>query len=407
LSVAASRAAGDGRSFLRAFFITGGMIGLVLALSPLFFIRSGENWPYEALVARQLESDGVFAPAAPFGYFEYKLELVKATRPTVLVVGSSRALGFRGKYFTVPFMNAGMAMLGLEEGRLFLSKMLQFHKPKYAILVLDFWWFNPVYPPNEIAFGRFKRSNFTRDLAVLPFDSVLKGKLAAWQLSALALFGYRKNSLTAYENFGITGVATSNGIRADGSMLYSDLALAGRVDFDPKFARHAEMIQKGLHNYAWADSVDHERFDQLGRLVQMYQDAGIGVFLVIPPVAPLVHELLVQSGHYRYISELQRQLPTVGVPIFDFHDPSLIPATNCEFVDGYHSGDITYLKMLMDISLRSPSIHAVLSVEKALKTIAEFDGNIIDQSDNNRFRGRPEVDFMGFGCHRRPSPQAN
>ena len=110
---------------------------------------------------------------------------------------------------------------------------------------------------------RFPRSALSKDLALLPLEYIWKGELALWQLPAVALFAYRRNAVTRYENLGIVGIATSNGVRADGSMRSSP----GRSDhdsYDP-FARPAAMIDAGSANFAWAQKVDPTLFDRFVR----------------------------------------------------------------------------------------------------------------------------------------------
>jgi hypothetical protein len=94
------------------------------------------------------------------------------------------------------------------------------------------------------------------------------------------------------------------------------------------------------------------------------------------------------------------------VPVADFHDANFIPATDCEFADGYHSGDITYLKMLVKMAQAWEWLTPVADVRAADQTIAAFDGNLLDQSNPSKFRGLPEVDFMDWNCPRRPSPHS-
>ena len=251
------------RRFLFAFSIAATILLTPLGLSLLFFLRSGENWPYRDLVEFQRSNDAVFAPAAPFDNFEYKLEMIRQVRPQVVVLGSSRALGFQQHYFKVPFVNAGRAMRSLEEGELFLSKLLEVHKPQYVAITVDFWWFNASTPPAGMSYGRFPRSALSKDLALLPLEYIWKGELALWQLPAVALFAYRRNSLTRYDNLGIVGIATSNGMRADGSMLFA-WALGDHSGYDP-FAGPAAMIDAGSANFAWAQTVDRKLFDRFGQ----------------------------------------------------------------------------------------------------------------------------------------------
>ena len=143
------------RSFLFAFFVAATILVHATWLVTPFFLRSGENWPYRDLVEFQRSNDAVFAPAAPFDNFEYKLTVTRQVRPQVVVLGSSRALGFQGRYFKVPFVNAGQAMRSLEEGELFLSKLLEVHKPQNIVITVDFWWFNASTPPAGCLTGAF------------------------------------------------------------------------------------------------------------------------------------------------------------------------------------------------------------------------------------------------------------
>jgi hypothetical protein len=394
----------DATNFVRGFVLTSAIVLVPLLLSVLFFIRSGENWSYFDVVAFQRTNDALFAPAASFDYFEYKLEMIRQVRPAIVVLGSSRGLGFQGQYFTVPFVNAALAMRSLEEGELFLEKILEVHKPLEIILCVDFWWFNRSVEPSGMSYGHFPRLTLTRDLALLPLDSVWKGKLASWQLPAVALLGYRRNALTRYDNLGVAGIANSNGIRADGSMLYAEYALGDRRDLDPRFSRTAGMIKAGLSNYAWGQEVDRDLFDRFEKIIFQLQKNGVHVALVLPPLAPSVGAMLATGGHYRYIDELRSMLRRLKTPFADFHDADSIPATDCEFIDGYHSGDVTYLKMLVKMAHNWPSLSPYVDLNAAERTISAFDGNIIDQSMRSRFRQIPEADFMQLECPRRISP---
>ena len=93
----------------------------------------------------------------------------------------------------------------------------------------------------------------------------------------------------------------------------------------------------------------------------------------------------------------------LGVAFADFHDADSIPATDCEFLDAYHTGDITYLKMLVKMARRWSWLSPLVNVAEAEHTIANFDGNVIDQSASSRFTGVPETNFLHMNCERRPS----
>jgi hypothetical protein len=388
------------RPFFVAFVITAVALLIPAAISLVFFLRSGENWTYQSLVAFQRSHDAIFAAGAAFDRFEYKIEMIRQVRPDVVVLGSSRALGFQGRYFRVPFVNAGHAMRSLEEGELFLSKIDDLPKFKNIIVVVDFWWFNSSSSPAGQSYGRFPRLALNRDLALLPLDYLWKGELAFWQLPAVALLGYRKNAITNFENLGILGIATSNGMRSDGSMLYA-WALADRSDYDP-FVRPLSTIAAGSDNFARAEDVDQRLFDRFANIIKGFKSKGIAVSLVVPPVAPKIHDTLARSGGYGYIDRLRSMLPELAVPIEDLHDAEQIPATDCDFMDAYHTGDITYLKMLVKMAGHWSWLADLVDVAEAKRTIAAFDGNIVDESNSERFKGIEESSFLGMSCPRQP-----
>jgi hypothetical protein len=390
------------RDFLVAFLITT-IVPLTLAfISLLFFLRSGENWTYESLVSFQRSHHAIFAPAADFDRFAYKLEIVRQVRPEIVVLGSSRALGFQGRYFRVPFVNVGHAMRSLEEGELFLSKMEYVPKPQNIIIVVDFWWFNSSVAPAGQSYGRFPRLALNRDLVRLPLEYIWKGELGLWQLPALAFLGYRRNAVTNFENLGVEGISSSNGMRPDGSMLYA-WALGDRSRYDP-FARPSSMAAAGSDNFAWGDDVDQRLFERFSNLVKGFKHKGIAVSLVVPPIAPKIKDLFARSGRYGYIEKLREMLRELDVPTSDFHDAAQIPATDCDFMDAYHTGDITYLKMLVKMAHRWTWLADRVDLDAASRTIAAFDGNIIDQSESERFTGIAETTFLGMNCPRQPSP---
>jgi hypothetical protein len=391
------------RGFFVAFLITVFVLSIPASMSLLFFLRSGENWTYRSLVSFQRSHNAIFAPAAEFDRFEYKLEMIRQIRPEVVVLGSSRALGFQGRYFRVPFVNAGHAMRSLEEGELFLSEMDNVPKPKNIIIVVDFWWFNPSSPPAGQSYGRFPRLALNRDLALLPLEYIWKGELALWQLPAVALLGYRRNAITNFEDLGIEGIATSNGMRPDGSMLYA-WVLGDRSNYDP-FARPSSMIAAGSDNFARAENVDRRLFDRFANIVKGFQSKEIAVSLVVPPVAPKIRDMLARNGGYGYIGKFRTMLRELVVPTVDFHDPEQIPATDCHFMDAYHTGDVTYLKMLVEMARRWTWLAGLVDVTGANRTIAAFDGNFIDQSNSEFFTGLTETNFLGMSCPRQKSPR--
>lgn len=386
------------------FFIMYGLCVLMpiflLTTSVLFLWRSAEFTSYEDIIKYQVNNNAIFGPGTVVDYFEYKLKLVKQLRPETLVLGSSRALGFQDKYFKSSFTNAGLAMRSLEEGKLFLQEMLQFHNPKRIIFTLDFWWFNEAVPLPSLTYKKFNKSLISSEKIFLPFKLLHDKKLTLTQFIKVFALGLRKNSLTYYENLGIMGIISSNGIRPDGSMLYSEFALGGREDLDPQFTHTADLIAKRYGNYEKGEHVSQERLAVFKEIIDLCRKHHIKVYALLPPVAPEVYNMLSNSDDYQYVNELPEQLHSLNIPVFDFHDATQIPANHCEFIDGYHSGDVTYLKMLLFMASHEThhDLAKIIKRNKALKTIALFDGQVIDRTEANYFPNQNEKDFLRLGC---------
>ena len=389
----------------KSFFIIYGLCVLIpiflLSCSLLFLWRSAEFTSYQDIIKYQVKNNAIYGPGTIVDYFEYKLKLVKELHPETLVLGTSRALGFQGKYFKSSFANAGLAMRSLEEGKLFVQEMLRFHTPKRIIFTLDFWWFNEAVPLPSITYKKFNKRLISSDKILLPFQLLYYKKLSHVQYIKVFALGFRKNPLTYYENIGIMGIISSNGIRPDGSMLYSEFALGGREDLDPHFSHTADMIAKNTGNYEKGSHIFTERLALFQEIINLCREHHIKIYALLPPIAPEVFNIMEsKSDNYQYVNELREQLHNLNIPIFDFHDARQIPANHCEFIDGYHSGDVTYLKMLMSMTNQeSPNeLEKVVKRNKALKTIALFDGQVIDRTETSYFPNQNEKDFLRLGC---------
>jgi hypothetical protein len=96
---------------------------------------------------------------------------------------------------------------------------------------------------------------------------------------------------------------------------------------------------------------------------------------------------------------VQRRLGTLPALSFDFHDPKSIGTSQCEFVDGTHGGEVTYLRML-DAVAADPSSHLEGAIDRAFvrQLIAENTGRaMLARDDPDR---APEADFNSLGCHK-------
>ena len=50
------------------------------------------------------------------------------------------------------------------------------------------------------------------------------------------------------------------------------------------------------------------------------------------------------------LDDLHDHLQQSGYAYYDFSDPKLLDSSGCEFVDGFHGGFVTYLRILQKVA---------------------------------------------------------
>lgn len=83
----------------------------------------------------------------------------------------------------------------------------------------------------------------------------------------------------------------------------------------------------------------------------------------------------------------------------DFTDPRTFAATDCEFVDGFHGGEVVYARILRDMADRWSSLLAYVDMDKINAVIRDWRGHAL--VPDPRLTDRPEVDFMRSDCPKR------
>jgi hypothetical protein len=132
--------------------------------------------------------------------------------------------------------------------------------------------------------------------------------------------------------------------------------------------------------------------------IRIFQDAGAYVVLTLPPVAGQVAEAMTRSGKYRYVDELARRVPDMGVDGYNFHDPRTFGSSDCEFVDGIHGGEVAYLRMLSMMAHRNKRLAAFVSPDID-RSILRFAGRVnAYEHPLTGDRTRIERDFLQLGC---------
>src|SRR5262249_39791461 len=119
--------------------------------------------------------------------------------------------------------------------------------------------------------------------------------------------------------------------------------------------------------------------------------------LLVPPVAPPVYrELRARwATDYAYIEPFLARLRGLGVPYLDVLDPASFQSPDCEFVDGFHVGEVGAARILS--RMRGVLDDRVLNLGALTAAVNRRAGHV---SLDDRFAGlgEKEVDFLKLGC---------
>ena len=148
-----------------------------------------------------------------------------------------------------------------------------------------------------------------------------------------------------------------------------------------------------------SQKVDESRFQTMRRTIERLDTEGIRVITFLPPLAPTVLAAMARNAQgYRYIDEVRARMPGISAHHYDFHDGRAMHTSDCEFVDGFHGGDVTFGRLLDAIATDpSSGLSPYFAAEKVREAIKRFAGNALS---DHRYRqdGETELDFLEIGC---------
>jgi hypothetical protein len=376
-----------------AFALTGAVLLALMGMSYLFLTRTGDTIPPSQAAARQESEDVLFGSALYFRPVPYKLALYGLRKPDVAIVGSSRAIEFVRHGFRTSMVNLG-SMRDMAQIRSLLQSMFAVHKPKLVILTIDFWWFNSARTEEVVDLQPDTVGPLSLVQLTQPFQWIAQGKIGVGDLIAGALMpGYKPRGI------GVAAIYDHAGYDRDGAYDYGG-KLRGREPHDDRqFKRTLKRIGEATeHNkFNVHTPVDPAQWQEMLDIVHMVEAEGSELILIVPPVSKTVADLLASHGAPILLEQMNARLASIGHPVFNFHDPTALGSGECEFIDGFHGGRVTYLRMLQAV-LRSGKTDLASYVDGAEidRLIAENAGRAM-LTENIR-PGEPETDFLDLGC---------
>ena len=399
LPLAAARIAARPRrrllAYNLAFALTAALLLALMGTSYLFLTRAGDTIPPSQAAARQESENVLFGSALYFRPVPYKLALYRLRKPDVAIVGSSRAIEFVRHGFTSSMVNMG-SMRDMAQIRSLLQAMFATHRPKLVILTIDFWWFNSARSEEVVDLQPDTVGPLSLVQLAQPFQWIAQGKVGVGDFIAGALSpGFKPPGI------GVAAIYDHAGYDRDGAYDYGGNLRGREVHVDRHFKRTlARILETHEHNkFNVHTPLDPVHWQELMDIVKMVEAEGSELILVVPPVSKTVVDALAANGAPILLEQLNERLADIGHPVFNFHDPTALGSSECEFIDGFHGGRVTYLRMLQAI-LRSgkTGLGGYVDAGEIDRLIAENAGHAMLKE--NMRPGEAETDFLDLGCEK-------
>jgi hypothetical protein len=383
---------------------------------PLIFFLSGEFSKGNDIKKFINSDDALVYGFATQDDSSFKREIVNQVRPQVLALGSSRVMQFRQEAFKVGFYNGGGLMNSIEQGYDEFQNLLTVYQPKLVIIGIDFWWFNDKFqkPVNlskidkDIKIqGNYKIKSSSdskeiinkiqRNLSALtekvyqPYFYIKDGKLSIFDVI------YIYSLIDKNKYLGLNALINKDGFARDGFRYYTSFAIGKKVNDDKYFRDTLDRISKGYRRFEYGSSVNSRHFENFISILKLLEKNKIKYILFFPPFAKEVNDAIAQKkNHYNYMKDLKNKLRLRGVKYYDLQNSLIYHSNSCEFIDGFHGGEITYQRILLEIAKQDKNLSNILKIDEIKKNIKKYTG--LAQPSIQELTRSKELDFLSIGC---------
>ncbi len=319
----------------------------------------------------------------------YKEAMLRYHAPEVAVIGTSRAGSFGKAFFDKPFVNLQSTVDSPRDLGEFVERNLTSgRRVEHLLIAAEVWWFAD--DPSEGLKRKPGRSTEQKFLAnvnhLLLHRKGIERLMAIWSAINDQPFG---------TFMGIHGLIRREGFSQYGSYHYEQIVTGRRRSPDYKFNFSLTKLAAGEHRFKTGTALNMLRFEQFMQALRRLEQLGVAFTVILPPYAPSVASRM-SSERFRHIPQLVAALRKEGVAVFDFTRPSELGDDDCEYIDGFHGGDVVYARMLAIVARARPQLRAYVD----LRLLDEISDRHRGSAAWSRRTTEPEIDFLELGCQR-------
>ncbi|MDR1106920.1 MAG: DUF1574 domain-containing protein [Treponema sp.] len=310
---------------------------------------SGELYPLDEMIERQLRDNVLIGPALSEILPWYRFRMTVRAEPDILVVGTSRALYIKQEHFLpeTKFYNAAGATQNLPAYRNFIESLGRVNiRPRHIILNLDQWRFNRNFFDHPVAKMTQEEYDYNNGY-VYDWENIIRS------LYRLLLSGeYRPALSVPYPgNVGLTAAVYGDGFRKDGFYVWTRKVMSEAYRAGTAYTELIPAMESGRDMFAFGDGIEiyGESVQEVEKILALCREKGIMVTAFLPPFAPSFYRLLAKSGRYEYMTEICPALLPLfekyGFELYDFTGSPIID--DAMTYDGYHADDRGSHRMLL------------------------------------------------------------
>lgn len=301
-----------------------------------------------------------------YKYLKYK-SIIEHERNKIIALGSSRVLQFRQQMFEKPFYNAGFSVRGISDFLTFLKCIPSEKHPKYLIVGLDQWMFNSSWDnlktridENQWKDNKSNNPKYGFRNIIKTYIDIFKGKIVP------------KTFYNVGNKFGLQAIINDQGFRNDGSFNYGNqitkLIANDSTAHDYKFLSTFSRIDQGTDRFQFGKNPNPKAIEELAKLLSYCRENEIYVIGFLPPFADKVYDKIHSSNDFAYIDSLAPELSPIfykyGFEFYSFNSLSSCNSNDLEAIDGFHGGERTYLRILINILENNSKLDAVCNLKK-------------------------------------------
>jgi hypothetical protein len=324
-------------------------------------VAGGEFASHEEVIRAQLESTEPIRYSAAFSarFPHYKRVFTNEVKPQILVLGSSRSMQIRSRFFNPDyrFYSASGSVARMAHAKYFLEHLEQEARDAIELIVIgiDQDFFNVKFDNGSLDQNNFLDS-FNNDVSagivfkynwMSVYKKLREGDVLTWSDCL---------NLPRSPHYGLAGKAQGRGFRLDGSSYYKDFIENGGNDYegygDYHFLETLDKIAKGSDSsrFSHSPTISPASLAHLDDFLAYCQQEGIYVVGYLPGYATVVWQKMNSMGDkYGYLHGLPEAVDArfkkYGMRIWDFSDITSFGSSDEETIGGFHVSENAHLRM--------------------------------------------------------------